>query len=194
MAQGYLAQVQKLVQEKLMNQSPEERLEMLNSEMKRKKPDLSLIETLLEKGVGEEISIEKVNEIIELNKKMSLTPIEFEEFVSKLEPDSAGCIESSQLTKVKEFLRQYEITMNVEVLTSKAKLPTSVEGGMNLIHIAVGMGDVELAQMLIDRGAELNNRCCNGKGSSPMRWIDNGKNVEGVKTVKELLRKHGVSE
>ena len=57
MAQGYLAQVQKLVQEKLNSQSPEERLEMLNAEMKRENPDLSLIETLLEKGVGKDFSL-----------------------------------------------------------------------------------------------------------------------------------------
>jgi hypothetical protein len=189
MAQGYLAQVQKLVQEKLNSQSPEERLEMLNAEMKREKPDLSLIETLLEKGVGKEFSMEKIKETIETNKKINLTPIQFEEFISKLEPDSSGIIEPKELTKIKEFLSQEEITLNVEVLTSANKFPPHANGGLNLIHIAVGMGDVELAQMLIDRGADLDKGCCNGHGRRPMQWIPSSEKTEEAKEVKELIKK-----
>ena len=189
MAGGYLAQVQKLVQEKLDSQSPEERLEMLNAEMKREKPDLSLIETLLEKGVGKEFSMEKIKETIEKNKKLNLTPIQFEEFISKLEPDSSGIIEPKELTKIKEFLSQEEITLNVEVLTSANKLPPHANGGLNLIHIAVGMGDVELAQMLIDRGADLDKGCCNGHGRTPIRWIPSPEKSEKAKEVKELIKK-----
>ena len=187
MAGGYLAQVQKLVQEKLNSQSPEERLEMLNAEMKREKPDLSLIENLLEKGVGKEFSMEKVKETIEKNKKLNLTPIQFEEFISKLEPDSSGIIEPKELTKIKEFLRQEEITLNVEVLTSANKFPPHANGGLNLIHIAVGMGDVELAQMLIDRGADLNS---NGRDESwrfPCDWVTDIKESEDVR---KLIKKH----
>ena len=189
MAGGYLAQVQKLVQEKLNSQSPEERLEMLNAEMKREKPDLSLIETLLEKGVGKEFSMEKIKETIETNKKINLTPIQFEEFISKLEPDSSGIIEPKELTKIKEFLSQEEITLNVEVLTSANKFPPHANGGLNLIHIAVGMGDVELAQMLIDRGADLDKGCCNGHGRRPMQWIPSSEKTEEAKEVKELIKK-----
>ena len=189
MAQGYLAQVQKLVQEKLNSQSPEERLEMLNAEMKRENPDLSLIETLLEKGVGKDFSMDKIKETIETNKKINLTPIQFEEFIAKLEPDSSGIIEPKQLTKIKEFLSQEEITLNVEVLTSANKFPPHVNGGLNLIHIAVGMGDVELAQMLIDRGADLDKGCCNGHGRRPMQWIPSSEKTEEAKEVKELIKK-----
>ena len=189
MAGGYLAQVQKLVQEKLDSQSPEERLEMLNAEMKREKPDLSLIETLLEKGVGTEFSMEKIKETIETNKKINLTPIHFEEFISKLEPESSGIIEPKELTKIKEFLRQEEITLNVEVLTSANKFPPHANGGLNLIHVAVGMGDVELAQMLIDRGADLDKGCCNGHGRSPIQWIPSPEKSEKAKEVKELIKK-----
>ena len=189
MAGGYLAQVQKLVQEKLDSQSPEERLEMLNAEMKREKPDLSLIETLLEKGVGKEFSMEQIKETIEKNKKINLTPIHFEEFISKLEPESSGIIEPKELTKIKEFLSQEEITLNVEVLTSANKLPRPANGGLNLIHVAVGMGDVELAQMLIDRGAELDKGCCNGHGRSPIQWIPSSEKSEKAKEVKELIKK-----
>ena len=189
MAQGYLAQVQKLVQEKLNSQSPEERLEMLNAEMKRENPDLSLIETLLEKGVGKDFSMDKIKETIETNKKINLTPIQFEEFISKLEPDSSGIIEPKQLTKIKEFLSQQEITLNVEVLTSANKFPPCANVGFNLIHIAVGMGDVELAQLLIDRGADLDKGCCNGHGRRPMQWIPSSEKTEEAKEVKELIKK-----
>ena len=65
---NYFEQVQKLLQEKLENQSPQERLEMLNGEMMKENPSISLIEKLLQQGVGKKITMEKVKETIEKNK------------------------------------------------------------------------------------------------------------------------------
>ena len=65
---NYFEQVQKLLQEKLENQSPQERLEMLNGEMMKENPSISLIEKLLQQGVGKKMTMEKVKETIEKNK------------------------------------------------------------------------------------------------------------------------------
>ena len=68
MAQNYLEMIKGLVEEKISNMTPEERMDMLNVEMKKANPDNSLIETLIQKGVGKTMSMEKVLQKLETSK------------------------------------------------------------------------------------------------------------------------------
>jgi len=199
---NYLEQIQKLVQEKLDSQSPEERLEKLNEELKKKNPDLSLIETLIQKGVGKKMTFESVKEKIEqkerllklnneikklkpdleliesllekgVGKKMTMEkvkdaieknpfgkmPMEFEQLVRNLSKGSVTS-EKSSIKKIKKILSIKEVEVNVELL---------LFDGKKLIHYAVNTGDVELAQLLIDRGADLNTKG-NGGWRYPLDW------------------------
>ena len=217
---NYLEQIQKLVQEKLDSQSPEERLEKLNSELKKKSPDLSLIETLLEKGVGKKMTFESVKEKIEkkqrleklnaeikklnpdlefietllekgVGKKMTMEkvkeaikknpfgkmPMEFERLVGNLSNLTISS-EKSSIRKIKKILSTKEVEVDVELALSDGK---------KLIHYAVNTGDVELAQLLIDRGANLNTNGANGQWRRPLDWIPLFHSQE----VKDLIKKHG---
>ena len=217
---NYLEQIQKLVQEKLDSQSPEERLEKLNSELKKKSPDLSLIETLLEKGVGKKMTFESVKEKIEkkqrleklnaeikksnpdlefietllekgVGKKMTMEKVkeaikknpfgkmakEFEQLVGNLSVMS-GLSEKSSIKKIKKTLSIKEIGVDVEI---------SLIDGSKLIHCAVNTGDMELAQLLIDRGADLNTKGASGNWRRPADWRPAVYSQE----VFDLIKKHG---
>ena len=220
---NYLEQIQKLVQEKIEKQSPQERLEKLQLELKKEKPDFSLIESLLEKGVGKKMTMEKVqidflkkqekkNNLRRLNeelkkenpdfsfikslidlgvgkkinfeeikeKRAKMTIKKYKSFVSKLQPDVRGVVKKEELETIKSFLRMTDIELNPDI-------PTKVK--QRLIHVAVGMGDVELAQMLIDRGADLESeaRYTVYKGwKAPLDW-SSAFNVDGLATVKKMI-------
>ena len=227
---NYLEQIQKLVQEKIEKQSPQERLEKLQLELKKENPDFSLIESLLEKGVGKKMTMEKVqmdflkkqekknkkeelsNNLRILNeelkkenpdfsliesllekgvgKKMNFEEIKekrakmtikkYKSFVSKLQPDLRGVVKKEELEILKTFLKMTDIELNPDI-------PTKVK--QRLIHIAVGMGDIELAQMLIDRGADLESeaRYTVYKGwKAPLDWSSRF-NVDGLATVKKMI-------
>ena len=233
---NYLEQIKKLVQEKLESETPEQRLEKLNAELKKEKPDfpfikslidlgvgkkmtmekvqiqfekekdkketkkrleifneemkkfipdISLLESLLKQGIGKKIDLEEVKVKIRENKDRNL-PKEFKEFVSReLKTDGDGIINAEDMKRLKEFLSLIDIKLPVDVCTS---------AGPSLIQIAVGMGDVELAQMLIDRGANLCSRGKTGGWNTPLQWGTIPKNRANAKKVKTLLRKHGATE
>ena len=106
------------------------------------------------------------------------TEIKFKEFVSELHPDRNGKVSKDIIQKLKEFLIKKELLLDVNTYTKK---------GICLIHIAVGMGDVELAQMLIDREVDLNT---NGRDKSwrfPCDWITD---MEVSEDVKKLIKNH----
>ena len=227
---NYLEQIQKLVQEKLESETPEQRLEKLNAELKKEKPDfpfikslidlgvgkkmnmekvqiefqrekdkketkkrleifneemkkfipdISLLESLLKQGIGKKVDLEEIKVKIRENKDTNL-PKKFEEFVSEqLRTNGVGKIDNEEMKKLKEFLRHKDITFPVDVYTSK---------GPALIHIAVGMGDVELAQMLIDRGADLESQGSTGGWNSPLDWSnDFSPNPIGFEEVKKMI-------
>ena len=217
---NYLEQIQKLVQEKIDSQSPEERLEKLNSELKKKNPDLSLIETLIQKGVGKKMTFESVKEKIEqkkrleklntetkklnpdleliesllekgVGKKMTMEkvkeaieknpfgkmPMEFEQLVGKLSKRSTTSDDSS-IKKIKKILSIKEVKVDVEL---------ALYDGKRLIHYAVNTGDVELAQLLIDRGADLNTKGTGDNWRRPADWRPAFYSQE----VFDLIKRHG---
>ncbi len=231
MAENYLEMITKLIEEKLENQSPEERLNKLNEELKKAKPDFVLIQTLLDKGVGKVMSIEKIREkfekksikaeqsarLKELNaelkklapdmsliesllqkgvgkeismeeiesridkEKIKSIPKEFTKFVSNLDSDGMGRIQKSEMKKLKEFL-SCDMELDIHKRTGDRK---------SLIQIAVGMGDTELAEMLIKRGIDVS-----GGGSTwahPLYWKTSANGAGEVKElIKEELRKKGL--
>ena len=217
---NYLEQIQKLVQEKLDSQSPEERLEKLNEELKKKNPDLSLIETLIQKGVGKKMTFESVKEKIEqkerllklnneikklkpdlefiesllekgVGKKMTMEkvkeaieknpfgkmPMEFEQLVGNLSKRSITSKKSS-IKKIKKILSIKEVEVDVEL---------ALFDGRKLIQYAVNTGDVELAQLLIDRGADLNTKGANFNWRRPADWRPAFYSQE----VFDLIKRHG---
>ena len=182
MKKHYFEEVQKLVDEKLSKQTNKERLELLRIEMEKPIPSVKTIEDLLKFGVGKKIELSKILKEIEKKRKEEnpYTEIKFKEFVSELHPDRNGKVSKDIIQKLKEFLIKKELLLDVNTYTKK---------GICLIHIAVGMGDVELAQMLIDRGADLDKGCCNGHGRRPMQWIPSSEKTEEAKEVKELIKK-----
>jgi hypothetical protein len=233
MEQGrnFLAEIQALIEQKLETQSPEERMEKLNEELKKAKPDFVLIQTLLDKGVGKVMSIEKIREkfekksikaeqsarLKELNaelkklapnmsliesllqkgvgkeisieeikssideEKINSIPKEFTSFVSNLDSDGMGRIEKAEMKKLKEFL-SCDIELNIHIRTDDNK---------SLIHIAVGMGDTKLAEMLIKRGIDVSGGY--STWAHPLYWTTSANGVGEVKElIKEELRKKGL--
>jgi len=227
---NYLEQIQKLVQEKLESETPEQRLEKLNTELKKEKPDfpfikslidlgvgkkmtmekvqiqfqkekdkkeipkrlklfneemkkyvpdISLLESLLEQGIGKKVDLEEVKVKIRENKDKNI-PKEFKKFVStELKTDEEGIISYKDMDKVKEFLMHKDVKLNVDAFTQR---------GPALIYIAVGMGDVELAQMLIDRGADLNSNGKSRTWNPPIYWNSSKcPNKKGFRRVKEMI-------
>ncbi len=180
MEKHYLEEVQKLVDEKLSKQTNKERLELLRAEIEKPNPSVKTVENLLKFGVGKKIELSKILKEIEKKRKEEnpYTERKFKEFVSELHPDRYGKVSKDVIHKLKEFLIKKELLLDVNIYTKK---------GICLIHIAVGMGDVELAQMLIDRGADLNS---NGRDESwrfPCDWVTDIKESEDVR---KLIKKH----
>ena len=231
MAENYLEMITKLIEEKLENQSPEERMEKLNAELKKAKPDFVLIQTLLDKGVGKVLSIEKIREkfekksikaeqstrLKELNaelkklapnmsliksllqkgvgkeismeeiesridkEKIKSIPREFTKFVSNLHSDGLGRTGKAKMKKLKEFL-SCDMELDIHKRTGDRK---------SLIHIAVGMGDTELAEMLIKRGIDVLGGF--SSWANTLDWYTTAKGAEAVKKlIKEELRKKGL--
>jgi ankyrin repeat protein len=184
MKKHYFEEVQKLVDEKLSKQTNKERLELLRIEMEKPIPSVKTVEDLLKFGVGKKIELSKILKEIENKRKGEnpYTEIKFKEFVSELHADKNGKVSKEVIQKLKDFLIKKELLLDVNAYTKK---------GICLIHVAVGMGDAELAQMLIDRGADLNT---NGRDESwrlPQNWVTDIKESQDViQLIKKQLQPH----
>ena len=219
MEQGYLAQIQALIDQKLKEETPEERMERLEDEMKKEHPDLNLIKSLIEKGVGKsmtfknvekklkqkerlnqiEAEIKKFNpdyslieELLEMGvgKKLTIEKIkqkrekaigtkieEFDAFMKSLYADGRGLISKLDMKKLKGFLKNENLPLNVD---------KPLQRGFCLVHVAVAMADSELARLLVKRGADLNTKGVDDVWRQPLDW-ENGGSFE----VKIILREHG---
>lgn len=180
MEKNYLEEVQKLVDEKLSKQTKKERLGLLRAEMKKSMPNIKTIENLIKFGVGKNVEISKILKEIEEKRKKSIPNIEdkFKEYVSQIYPDKQGKVSEDIIWKLKAFFESKEIKLDVNTYTKR---------GLSLIHIAVAMGDVELTQMLIDRGINLNSEGETGNWRPPVEWVSSLKESEDVR---KLIKKH----
>ena len=189
MAQNYLEMIKGLVEEKISNMTPEERMDMLNVEMKKANPDNSLIETLIQKGVGKTMSMEKVLQKVETSKVKRKVNTNLKEakngFSALLKELGKAYTDVNKATEVigkikKTLIDSPEIKFNVD-----ANLST----GTNLIHIAVEFGDIELAELLIKRGANVESKGKGGLCNTPLQWIVIDNSSDSNK-VKELIEEH----
>ena len=189
MAQNYLEMIKGLVEEKISNMTPEERMDMLNAEMKKANPDNSLIETLIQKGVGKTMSMEKVLQKVETSKVKRKVNTNLKEakngFSALLKELGKAYTDVNKATEVigkikKTLIDSPEIKFNVDV---------NLSTGTNLIHVAVEFGDIELAELLIKRGANVESRGKGGMSNSPLQWIVIDNSSDSNK-VKELIEEH----
>ena len=189
MAQNYLEMIKGLVEEKISNMTPEERMDMLNAEMKKANPDNSLIETLIQKGVGKTMSMKKVLQKVETSKVKRKVNTNLKEakngFSALLKELGKAYTDVNKATEVigkikKTLIDSPEIKFNVD-----ANLST----GINLIHVAVEFGDIELAELLIKREANVESRGKGGMSNSPLQWIVIDNSSDSNK-VKELIEEH----
>jgi Cdc6-like AAA superfamily ATPase len=192
MAQNYLEMIKGLVEQKISNMTPEERMDMLNAEMKKANPDNSLIETLIQKGVGKTMSMEKVLQKVEtsklkrkVNTNLKQAKDGFSALLKELQTTYTDSFIVDKSTEVigkikKTLIDSPEIKFNVD-----ANLPI----GINLIHIAVEFGDIELAELLIKREANLESKGKEGICNTPLQWIVIDNSSDSNK-VKELIEKH----
>lgn len=189
MAQNYLEMIKGLVEEKISNMTPEERMDMLNAEMKKANPDNSLIEKLIQKGVGKTMSMEKVLQKVEISKVKRKVNTNLKEakdgFSALLKELGKAYTDVNKATELigkikKTLIDSPEIKFNVD-----ANLPT----GTNLIHIAVEFGDIELAELLIKREANLESKGKGGLCNTPLQWIVIDSSSDSNK-VKKLIEKH----
>lgn len=189
MAQNYLEMIKGLVEEKINKMTPEERMDMLNAEMKKANPDNSLIETLIQKGVGKTMSMEKVLQKVEtskikrkVNTNLKQAKDEFSALLKELGKNYTDANKTTELIgKIKKTLIDSpEIKFNIN-----ANLST----GTNLIHIAVEFGDIELAELLIKREADLESKGRGGIFNTPLQWIVIDSSSDSNK-VKKLIEKH----
>ena len=172
--------VLRLIKEKNFTEGVNKRIEEIKAEIEKLAPNIKKIQTLLDEGVDGKMTIESVMKIIEENKTTKI-PLYFKEFVSKLAPSGFGKIEEDELQIIKEHLKNKSVTLDVNTLTKK---------GITLLHVAVGMGDSELAELLIERGAILDSKG-NGSWRPPTQWItDVIKQSDKVKKIiKEAKRR-----
>ena len=172
--------VLRLIKKKNFTEGVNKRIEEIKAETEKLAPNIKKIQTLLDEGVDGKMTIESVMKIIEENKTTKI-PLYFKEFVSKLAPDEFGKIKDYELQIIKEHLKNKSVTLDVNTLTKK---------GITLLHVAVGMGDVELAELLIEREAILDS---NGNGSwkPPTQWgTDIKEQADKVrKIIKEAKRR-----
>lgn len=189
MAQNYLEMIKGLVEQKISSMTPEERMDMLNAEMKKANPDNSLIETLIQKGVGKTMSMEKVLQKVEtskvkrkVNTNLKQAKDGFSALLKELRTTYTDVNKSTEVIgKIKKTLIDSpEIKFNVDAI-----LPI----GTNLIHIAVEFGDIELAELLIKREANLESKGKGGICNTPLQWIVIDNSSDSNK-VKELIEKH----
>jgi len=189
MAQNYLEMIKGLVEQKISNMTPEERMDMLNTEMKKANPDNSLIEKLIEKGVGKSMTMEKVLKKVETSKVKRKVNTNLKQaksgFTALLKELGANYTNEAESKKTignikKTLIDSPEIKFNVD-----ANLST----GINLIHVAVEFGDIELAELLIKRGANVESRGKGGMSNSPLQWIVIDNSSDSNK-VKKLIEEH----
>lgn len=167
--------VLRLIKEKDFTEAVNKRIEEIKAETEKLVPNIKRIQTLLDEGVDGKMTIESVMKIIEEN-RISKIPLYFKEFVSKLAPDGLGKIKEDELQIIKEHLKNKSLTLDVNTLTKK---------GITLLHVAVGMGDTELAELLIERGAILDSKG-NGSWRPPTQWITDV--VEQSDKVKKIIK------
>ena len=167
--------VLRLIKEKDFTEAVNKRIEEIKAETEKLVPNIKRIQTLLDEGVDGKMTIESVMKIIEEN-RISKIPLYFKEFVSKLAPDGLGKIKEDELQIIKEHLKNKSLTLDVNTLTKK---------GITLLHVAVGMGDSELAELLIERGAILDSKG-NGSWRPPTQWITDV--VEQSDKVKKIIK------
>ena len=189
MAQNYLEMIKGLVEQKISNMTPEERMDMLNTEMKKANPDNSLIEKLIEKGVGKSMTMEKVLKKVETSKVKRKVNTNLKQaksgFSALLKELGANYTNEAESKKTignikKTLIDNPEIKFNVD-----ANLST----GINLIHVAVEFGDIELAELLIKRGANVESKGKGGLCNTPLQWIVIDSSSDSNK-VKKLIEEH----
>ena len=182
----FLKEINSLIEMRLTDMSEKDRLELFNEEMKKDSPDQVLIKKLVDMGIGKTISMEKVLTKVETQKIKKASQKETktikEAYSNKINSLTSIHFNNSEslatLESIKEILKNNkEIKFNVNI-----NLPS----GLNLIHLAVERGDLELAELLIERGADLNSEGRGGNCSSPLNWINFSD--ESIK-VKERISK-----
>jgi ankyrin repeat protein len=172
MEQGYMAQIAKLIEEKLNSKTPQERLEMLNDELSKQNPDMSLIENLLQKGVGKKMTMDSIKksivkakvekekkvktEIEERKKREEATPLLIAEF-QKSNPS---------YEVVKELL-ECGADPNVEFRFEKYKFD---EEGWSPLHVSAWKNLTEHTKLLIEKGADIHKFSDNGNHGTPLHW------------------------
>ncbi len=167
--------VLRLIKEKDFTEAVNKRIEEIKAETEKLVPNIKRIQTLLDEGVDGKMTIESVMKIIEEN-RISKIPLYFKEVVSKLTPDGLGKIKEDELQIIKEHLKNKSLILDVNTLTKK---------GITLLHVAVGMGDTELAELLIERGAILDSKG-NGSWRPPTQWVTDV--VEQSDKVKKIIK------
>jgi len=189
---NYLEQVQKLLQEKLENQSPQERLEMLNGEMMKENPSISLIEKLLQQGVGKKITMEKVKETIEKNK------IKLQQKPKKLSKEDATSLLIKEFQSETPNFEQVKLALdsganpNVEfVFEEYERADEDYTEGFSPLHICALKDLKDLAILLIDKGADMYKESNNGLHGTPLHYTADGDFHSGSPNVAHLLIKRG---
>ena len=184
---NYFEQVQKLLQEKLENQSPQERLEMLNGEMMKENPSISLIEKLLQQGVGKKITMEKVKETIEKNK------IKLQQKPKKLSKEDATSLLIKEFQSETPNFEQVKLALdsganpNVEFDFEEYKEVSLYHKGFYPLHICALKDLKDLAILLIEKGADIHKESNNGLQGTPLHFTADGEFHSGSPNVAMLL-------
>ena len=184
---NYLEQVQKLLQEKLENQSPQERLEMLNGEMMKENPSISLIEKLLQQGVGKKMTMEKVKETIEKNK------IKLQQKPKKLSIEDANSLLIKEFQSVTPNFEQVKLALdsganpNVEFDFEEYERLNLCHTGFCPLHICALKDLKDLAILLIEKGADIHKESNNGLHGTPLHFTADGEFHSGSPNVAMLL-------
>ena len=172
MEQGYMAQIAKLIEEKLNSKTPQERLEMLNDELSKQNPDMSLIENLLQKGVGKKMTMDSIKksivkaktekekkvktEIEERKKREEATPLLIAEF-QKSDPS---------YEVVKELLER-GADPNVEFIFEEYE---GDEEGWSPLHVSAWKNLTEITKLLMERGADIHKASDNDNNGTPLQF------------------------
>lgn len=189
---NYLEQVQKLLQEKLENQSPQERLEMLNGEMMKENPSISLIEKLLQQGVGKKMTMEKVKETIEKNK------IKLQQKPKKLSIEDANSLLIKEFQSETPNFEQVKLALdsganpNVEFdFEEYERVYSDCIMGFSPLHICALKDLIDLAILLIERGADIHKESNNDVSGTPLHFTADGDFHSGSPNVAKLLIDNG---
>lgn len=165
---NYLQQILQLIREKYLEMDSNKAYEKLESELEKENPDEFVIETIKEILKLTEEDLEKLREEI----RNESIPLSFKRFVNALYTDRHGKIAVQDLKKVIWYLKEpYDLDVQVQTYC-----------GTTLLHVAVGMGSIELAELLLDRGVSL---AFEGNWKSPLLWHTD---AELADEVKELIK------